>query len=57
MGLKDIGMMCYGWRADGDVRWESERGEGGRGVNHVCVCVRVCVCVQCHIVYCYKQAF
>jgi len=24
MGLKDIGMMCYGWRADGDVTWESE---------------------------------
>jgi len=24
MDLKDIGMMCYGWRADGDVTWESE---------------------------------
>ncbi|KAF5835118.1 glycoside hydrolase superfamily [Dunaliella salina] len=25
-GLKDIGMMCYGWRADGDTTWET----GGR---------------------------
>ncbi len=24
MGLRDIGMMCYGWRADGDTTWESE---------------------------------
>ena len=23
-GLRDINMMCYGWRADGDVTWESE---------------------------------
>eukprot|EP00983_Pelagomonas_calceolata_P123537 1161017-Pelagomonas_calceolata.AAC.4 len=22
-GLRDIGMMCYGWRADGDTTWES----------------------------------
>jgi len=25
-GLKNIGLMCYGWRADGDVTWE----DGGR---------------------------
>lgn len=23
-GLKNIGLMCYGWRADGDMTWESE---------------------------------
>jgi hypothetical protein len=23
-GLRSIGLMCYGWRADGDVTWESK---------------------------------
>ncbi len=37
-GLRNVGLMCYGWRADGDVTWESECAATLR--HHPAACAR-----------------